>query len=310
MLKTCTGLMVVIGLTVPATAAELTVAFWNVENLFDEYDDPQLSSEDVLTATQVRQKLAKDAEIIRKLDADIIGLMEVENHALLRRLCTEALRGQGYVHFMLLEGKDPRGIDVALISRHPFLARSYAVPDFPRGILAARFSFDGQPLYVLVNHWKSRHGGGEEKRKAAAQVVKQIVTREIPRYEGRDVPVIVGGDLNDNDDDASVKLLEDGGLINTFRNQSTEQRWTIGYYDQDRRKMNLDGFDHLLVNQAARRGDLLEWKSSRVERPRVMLNERVISGQVYQMPLDDYRSRIGYSDHFPVMGTFELKRQR
>lgn len=275
--------------------------------MFDEYDDPQLDAEDILTSSVVRKKLANDAQIIRTLDADIVGLMEVENHQILRELCNGYLRQQKYYYFMLLEGKDPRGIDVALISKKPFLARSFAIPGFSRGILAARFSHKGQPYYVIVNHWKSRRDGGADQRIAAAKTLGQIVKTEIPNYEGKGVPVIIGGDLNDTDGDHSVKLLGEYGLRNSFRAVPKANRWTLGFYNRNTRDMELYGLDHILINQQAQSGPLLKWKSSAVVRPLKMINDRVINGKSIPMPLDDYKSRIGYSDHFPVMATFELK---
>ncbi len=142
-------------------AGEVRVAFWNVENLFDEYYDKRVPIADVFLPENVREKLQKDATIIRQLDADIVGLMEVENRGVLRELCQTYLADMGYKYFELSEESDARGIDVAMISRRPFLSHSVAVPSFYRGIFVSRFTFDGEPLYVIVNHWKSRFGGGE-----------------------------------------------------------------------------------------------------------------------------------------------------
>ncbi|MEZ6052510.1 MAG: hypothetical protein R3C02_14170 [Planctomycetaceae bacterium] len=140
-------------------AEELRIAFWNVENLFDQYVDKRVPTSDVFLPEHVQEKLEKDATIIRQLDADIVGLMEVENRGLLRELCEKHLADMGYRYFELSEETDDRGIDVAIISRRPFLSYSFEVPDFYRGVLVSRFSFDGEPLYVIVNHWKSRFEG-------------------------------------------------------------------------------------------------------------------------------------------------------
>lgn len=287
-------------------AKDISVAFWNVENMFDQYDDPQLDAEDILTPSQVSQKLAKDAEVIKYMNADIVGLMEVENHQILRELVARHLFKLGYHYFVLLEGRDTRGIDVAMVSKHPFLVRSFAIPNFSRGIMAARFNINDQPFYVLVNHWKSRRTGDDKQRIDAAKTVVQIVSNELKRYEGKDLPVIVGGDLNDDHTDKSVAILEQGGLTDTFKKQSAKERWTLGYYNNDTGNMELQGFDHILINKQASSSSF-RWKKSAVVRPKFMINERFIRGKQFDMPLDDYKDRIGYSDHFPVMATFELK---
>ncbi len=289
------------------SAQELKVCFWNVENMFDEYDDPQLDAEDILTKSQVDKKLANDARVILEMNPDIIGLMEVENHQILRELVSRHLFSKGYYYFLVLEGKDTRGIDVGIISKKPFLARSFAIPNFPRGVMSARFTHQGKPFYLLINHWKSQRDGGDNVRTISAETVLKIVNNEIRDYEGTEVPVIIGGDLNDDHGSDSILALEKGGLINTLGHLSVTQRYTHGYFNPDSEDMELLGYDHIFTNtQAGPAGKTLKWKESHVVRPGFMLNERVVRGKQYELPLDDYKDRIGYSDHFPVMATFSL----
>lgn len=287
-------------------AAEITVAFWNVENLFDEHLDRRVPDADVFVRENVREKLRKDAEIIRRLDADIVGLMEVENRGILRELCEEHLQGAGYRFHLLVDETDDRGIDVALISRRPFLAYSYDVPEFYRGILVARFTFEGEPLYVIVNHWKSRFGGGEDLRMNCAKRVVELVTEEIPAYEGRLVPVLIGGDFNDDDTDASVQHLVVEGLVNTLAGRPIEERWTLPYHDRDGHRVIRNGFDHVFINPRLREGSSVRWVSSEVVRPSVMIGERTIEGRRYLWPDDDDRDHLGYSDHFPVLARLQV----
>ncbi len=211
--------------SVPASAADVTVAFWNVENLFDNKLDRRSPREDLYTSSELAEKLRKDGEILRELDADIVGLMEVENRGVLRRLVDDHLADREYKYVILMDEGDERGIDVALISRYPVLGYSFDVPEFYRGILLARVAISGRPLYVVVNHWKSRLGGGEEARMACSRRVVELVRDIIPAMEGgTDVAVMVGGDLNDNDHDASVLHLEQNGLVNTLKSLPAERR--------------------------------------------------------------------------------------
>lgn len=296
-----------------ARAGELTVAFWNVENLFDEYVDKRVPDADVFLRETVQEKLRKDAVILRQLNADIVGLMEVENRGILRELCENHLADLGYRYFELSEESDGRGIDVALVARQPFLARSVAVSEFYRGILVCRFTVEGEPLYVLVNHWKSRFGGGEAQRMNCARRVAQLVNEDIPHYEGRPVPVIVGGDFNDDDTDASVQHLETVGLTNLLKHLPAEQRWTLPYDNRDENRVEYNGFDHVFTNEflpgpsapdtsipAAFR--ILE---ARVVRPQIMLKTRRLYGELHLWPDDDDADYIGYSDHFPVVARLQ-----
>lgn len=290
-----------------AFAEDLTIAFWNLENLFDGFRDQRSPAEDLFIPSELREKLRKDGEIIRELNADIIGLMEVENRGVLKQLIDEELADMGYRYHALLDVENDRGIDVAIVSRLPFLCYSYDVPDFYRGILTARFAVQGKPIYVVVNHWKSRFGGGDKERMNCSNRVIEIVETLIPEFEGRaDVPVIIGGDFNDNDTDASVLNLEQRGLVNTLKNLPAADRWTLPYDNRGSEQVELDSFDHIFINQAASEAGPVKWKSSVVVRPVRMLTTRSIRGKTHVWPDDDQQDHIGYSDHFPVVARFRL----
>lgn len=299
--------LVLCGLPAVGQGEELTIAFWNIENLFDNFRDRRTPAEDLFSPAQLREKLRKDGEILRELNADLIGLMEVENRGVLQQLIDEELSDMGYEYFALLDEKSDRGIDVALVSRLPFLCYSFRVPEFRRGILVARFVVDGEPFYVLVNHWKSRLGGGADLRMNCAERVIDLVNRQIPEFEGgRQVPIIIGGDFNDNDDDPSVLHLEQQGLLNTLKALSPDERWTLPYFNRQTAEVERHGFDHVFINAQARDGGKLRWISSQVLKPSRMVTTRTINGQQYIWPDDDDEDHIGYSDHFPVMARFRI----
>ena len=56
------------------------------------------------------------------MNADVIALQEVENLDVLKRFRTQRLQGMGYTHTTLVDGNDPRYIDVAMLSRFPIVA--------------------------------------------------------------------------------------------------------------------------------------------------------------------------------------------
>lgn len=292
---------------VSAPAEEITIGFWNVQNLLDQYDDPQLEYDEKQSPSSVQERLGKDAEVIRSLNADIVGLAEVENLSILKRMVSGPLSRNGYQYLALIDGDDPRGIDCALISRRPFLVQSVDIPDFPCDLLVARFQAAEGPFYVVVAHWKSRRDGGEEsERLNCAKATAACVTQFIKEYEGAEVPVVVLGDFNDTPDNDSLKYLETLGMVNTMKTIPEKDRWTIGHYDRENSRMDLDCFDQILINPAARKGSIV-WKSTKVHRPRFMINDRrSFDGVKIPLPIDDYNERIGYSDHFPVIATFEV----
>jgi len=74
------------------------------------------------------------AAVLEALDADAVLLQEVEDLPLLGRLALRA----GYPEARLLDGNDPRGIDVGLLSRLPvvrsrFYLESVALQSRVRG---------------------------------------------------------------------------------------------------------------------------------------------------------------------------------
>ena len=149
--------------------AVIVMAF-NVQNLFDNTDDPGKDDKaylplgakqsdthiDACNEIEVESwrdeclyldwsdaaldfKLGVLATTIRQVSdgrgADIIALQEVENVDVLERLRTKHLADLGYLPAVLLEGTDTRGIDVAFLSKLPLIGdpvlHPLDLPDFP-----------------------------------------------------------------------------------------------------------------------------------------------------------------------------------
>jgi predicted extracellular nuclease len=104
----------------------VTIAFYNVENLFDTLNDPSINDEDFLpqgklnwNKTRFDIKLNRIAKVVNEIEEtnkpDIVGLCEVENKAVLTDLVNlKSMDRFGIVHF---DSPDERGIDVALLYR-------------------------------------------------------------------------------------------------------------------------------------------------------------------------------------------------
>jgi endonuclease/exonuclease/phosphatase family metal-dependent hydrolase len=206
---------------------EHSIAWWNVENLFDVFDSPhrpawlqsQLSGE--LTGwTQpiLEGKLAQLASVVSQINGgsgpDLLGVCEIENHAVLDLLLAAlAPLGRNYRvehHDM----SDQRGIDVAFLYD---VDRFTAEMQFSHEILkraATRDLFQvnfravasGQLLVVVGNHWPSRSAGqyeSEPYRILAAETLSYW-HRRILEIQGEETAVLVMGDLNDEPDDRSL----------------------------------------------------------------------------------------------------------
>ena len=207
--------VVVVGQTTTPSATNsktLRVASWNVLNLFDSYDHPTRPDEG--TDPKSRADLKVLAAAIDELDADVLGVQEVENREVLTLLNDHLRRPFAYVE--LFEGNDFRGIDTGILSRVPIVkAVSHRQFDLGGGHRFARdfplFRLEpaqGKFVDIGVVHLKSRRGPRRETeawRRAECEGIRRIVDARVKLEP--DVPVIVMGDLNDFHDAKTTEPL-------------------------------------------------------------------------------------------------------
>jgi endonuclease/exonuclease/phosphatase family metal-dependent hydrolase len=219
--------------------SQLRVATYNVLNLFDGYDNPYKSDES--TAPKNRWELAALRATIDALEADVLAVQEVENRGVLEELNAGLRRPFPVVE--LIEGNDPRGIDVGLLSRFP-LVRTISHRMQPldaelapeRGIARDFVVFElaigpKQRLLVMPLHLKSkRSASGDPQsnkwRKAEALAIADGI-REL-RKRGFDMPLVLLGDLNDTRDSEPLAPLF-AKLQDACAGLTDEQRWTHEY---------------------------------------------------------------------------------
>ena len=210
-----------------------TVAFYNVENLFDTINNPNKFDEaspimelNFNRSDIYKKKVRNMARVISDIGADvsnnapvIIGLAEVENRQVIEDLANDpALVGKDYgiVHF---ESPDARGIDVALMYQKEFFtpidtsSHELKIYDdltrkrvYTRDQLLVSGKLEGEMIHVIVSHWPSRSGGearSRPKRIAAAKLNKRI----IDSLQANDpyAKIFSMGDLNDDPTNSSLK---------------------------------------------------------------------------------------------------------
>ncbi|TAH34456.1 MAG: endonuclease/exonuclease/phosphatase family protein [Planctomycetota bacterium] len=216
------------GAPVPAAAAATAqapaarVATWNLENLYDVFDDPWTQDEITQPQYASEGRLQRLAQVIRDLDADVLCVQEVENRYVLEKFVQEHLSGSGYA-VVQFEGNDGRGIDVALLSRLPvgpvtsyrhveFTGAGGRKQRFLRDLLRVRI---GAPLNadVYVVHLKSQIGGDEADavRAAEAQAAAAILAGELQSDAG--YRALVAGDFNDQAGSDTVQAFLGLGLV-------------------------------------------------------------------------------------------------
>src|SRR5262245_55965398 len=95
------------------TPRPLVVFDWNMHNFYNDNNDsntPAPTDEIILTTAQYQQKRQAIAAVIKPLDPDIIVVAEVEHQSILDDLNADL--GNAYAERVLIEGNDPRGVDV------------------------------------------------------------------------------------------------------------------------------------------------------------------------------------------------------
>lgn len=202
----------------PTTHGQVTVATFNVLNLFDDVDDPYHADES--TPAKPRKELEAIAQAIMRTNADVIALQEVETRGYLRRFVDVFLPDQGYEHVILVEGNDGRGIDVALLSRFPVgpiisnQERAFPGPDeqlmrFQRDLLQVEVRPPGMtPFEMWVVHLKSNSDGREFAEPIRLAEVRQIRKLYVERLERESTArILLCGDFNDTYDSKSLQQL-------------------------------------------------------------------------------------------------------
>ncbi|MCM4163909.1 MULTISPECIES: endonuclease/exonuclease/phosphatase family protein [unclassified Arenibacter] len=310
-----------------------TVAFYNLENLFDTANDPLILDDDRTpdgkdnwTMARYRQKIHNMTKVLSEIGSsdtqtspDIIGLCELENRQVLEDLITHPhLREMDYgiVHF---DSPDKRGIDVALLYKKAvFLPSSFAslrlvltnendYRVYTRDQLAVGGILDGEQIHLIVNHWPSRSGGEAKSRPyriAAAKLNKRILD-SISKIHP-DTKIIGMGDFNDDPMDDSFKKilkakgkvakLEKGDLFNPMEMLFKKGIGSLAYRD----RWNL--FDQIYITANITQESQYRyrfWKAG-IYNPTYLIDKK---GQYKGYPLRTYAGGNyigGYSDHFPV----------
>lgn len=239
----------------------LRIGTFNVENLFSRFRFAARLTHDEIQAAmaqgwQAEQTLYEPfdtshrrytAAVIQAIDADILGLQEVESLETLKRFNGQFLDGMGYRYAMCIDGNDARGIDVALLSRYPLAClRTHQFdhrdghPEeriFSRDCLEADIRLpDGREVSVLVNHFKSiaaDRPATMEKRQRQARRVAQILEERFGPDPGEALWFVLG-DLNDYPPSSGLApLLGRPWLENVVARLPEPERWTHHYARDD-----------------------------------------------------------------------------
>ena len=322
-------LLIVVGTQAQESGKRLySIAFYNLENLFDTIHDTGKNDYEYLpdaakkwNTEKYMSKLANLSKVLSELSRDkvpcgpaAIGVAEAENRRVLDDLVKQpAIASSGYeiVHY---EGPDKRGIDCALLyDPHQFTVNSSKlVLSEPfegdtihktRGFLIVNGKLAGDNVCFIVNHWPSR-GAAEPVRIHAARQVRGLV--DSLQREDKKLKLIVMGDMNDDPMDESMSELRAKKFIKEVKKGDMYNPWWETLEDKGvgtllyRGKWNL--FDQIVISKPL----LKAKKGLRYDHNEVFIRDYLIQqdGKYKGSPLRTHGGRTwlnGYSDHLPTI---------
>jgi endonuclease/exonuclease/phosphatase family metal-dependent hydrolase len=201
---------------------------------------------------------------------DILCVQETENLDALRALNADHFRGH-YAHVVLIDGWDPRNIDVGVLSRFPITALRSHVDElddrgqhlFSRDCLEVTVDLNGRAsLTLFVNHLKSKfvdtstdspaaveaaQREGNLRRRNQAERVLALVRQRF-RGEHDTALYAVVGDFNDVPSSPSLApLLRSDLLVDVLaRHRASDDRWTYYWRAEGR----VQQIDYVLASKA------------------------------------------------------------
>lgn len=308
--------------------SEMTVAFYNVENLFDTIDTPNKIDEEFVPADPKNwnteryfKKMNDLAKVISSIDPDklpdIVGVCEIENNTVLSDLAKSKMLKKANYQIVWNDGPDERGIDCALLynpKTMKLISQQFLKVVNPldtafatREIVYVQGAIKNEVFHIFVNHWPSRRGGQDgsnNDRVLAATVLRNKVDQIFAENENSNI--IIMGDMNDEPINASIsevlkalpsdQPVKNNQLVNLMYAEAVSGLGSYAY------KGEWDMIDNLIVS-----GYLINKKSG--------LKTTADNGYIFHQPFMEFvndkgemspnrtygRTYFGgVSDHFPV----------
>ncbi len=312
-----------------------TVAFYNVENLFDTIDNPLTRDNDYLPSSRIPwntkryyHKLDNLSKVMSTIVPNgfpaVFGLCEVENRQVIEDLINRGKLKNAHYKIIHKDSPDERGIDAALLYQPdtflPLVTRfiHLTFPSNPnygtRDILYTKgLAYGVDTIHIFINHWVSRYGGRkktEQFRRYTGRLLR-LITDSIFNVQPN-ANILIAGDLNDNPTDSSI-LVALGANKEVIAPFAEKQLYDLGLTEYKNGVGSLyyhgwDLFDQIIVSTALIAGyngmktvtdhEIIVKKNWMLYHPKKgpARPNRTSAGRYYG----------GYSDHLPVFITIKV----
>ncbi len=314
------------------TRGNLTVASLNVLNLFNgdgqggDFPTPRGAD----SIEEYDRQLVKTVNALNAMDADIIGLMEIENDGFgplstIAQLTDElnAIAGDGVYAFIDANNGNPVGTDAIAVG---FLYKPATVTPvgdtqlnfddiFNRPPTAQVFALDnGEEIAVVVNHFKSKscrnssgadddQGDGQgcyndQRTKQAQSLANWLSSNDALSSQTN---VLIIGDLNAYAKEDPIVALETAGYTNVIEAYQGAEAYSYTFFGE------VGYLDHALATDSllAKATDAIEWHIN-ADEPRIL--DYNLEFKSPQQQIDLYSEDVfRMSDHDPVLVSFNLQ---
>jgi endonuclease/exonuclease/phosphatase family metal-dependent hydrolase len=316
----------------------LRFMFYNVENLFDPFDDTLKFDEDFTfegakhwSWKRMQQKCGNLARVMIAASGwegvEMVGMCEVENPLAVWQLIRHPLLQPYGYRYVMTTSEDRRGIDLVFLYR-PEKVEVLQYRGIPvrnpsdtswrtRDILYVQvLTLYADTLHIFLNHWPSRRGGEEastSKRALAAQTLRASTDSLL--LANPEAFILISGDFNDEPSDTSVRYIlgarppEEalpGNLANLMWPMHRKGLGSHTYKE-------VTGISHHLIDQVIVSYPLLQESSVvRVSDPSIarfpfLLKEDAGGNEVLNRTYAGPQYMGGFSDHLPVTADIRLR---
>ncbi len=303
------------------SGTDIRVVSWNVQTFFDaqtagteygEFRGPNTA----WSLAKYTARLERLCGAIKRLDADILVLQEIENESVLRDI-VNFLASDNTYRYVCFAADGDEAIGCGVLSRLPVVSgtvhqvdsRIHGVQPSLRPLLEITVSntADVPVCVLLICHWKSKAGGSDAaavwqaaQERLAAIRAAELLYAVLPADENR-LPVVLCGDFNrdigeftEDGADGRAVCMDGVSLKSGWLSFSSADTGEGSYFYRN----NWEKIDHFFIAGAI---DFVDFKAES-DGPWSRLSD---TGVLVPFRYELWNGQ-GYSDHFPIAATFRI----
>jgi len=315
----------------------ITIATYNVENLFDitnkkdfRYKEYIPNTKSLWNKKSYNAKLQNISKVIKDMDAEIVALQEIGSKQALKDLQKQLRKMGANYNYIAIANKKPTAVKVALLSKLPFVYTKELHVTYLykyRNILEVKYKIKDKELYLFINHWKSK-----ASPESARIIFAKTLLKRISKI-GYDKNIIILGDFNSDYEEYKKfkrkrKLNDTHGktainhILKTIKQQTTASKVKYEkyafynlWYDADKNERytyifrgKKEALDSIIVSQSLLQKNGISYIHRSIKsfkKPYLFKGKYIYRWQISRGKIKKHKAK-GYSDHLAVMAKFRI----